>query len=113
MRRTPLHYAAWAENSDILETLLDYVTESDIEDRTGATPMMFVVGSGQDCLKKMSLLIGKHADVNRKDKSGHSLLHAAVQSRRRGKTIAFRLKRRGRFSCHRCARTVAQQRCER
>lgn len=84
MRRTPLHYAAWAENTDILDVLLGYVNESDIEDKTGATPMMFVVGSGQDCLKKMTLLINKHADVNRKDKSGWTLVHAAVQSKKRG-----------------------------
>lgn len=84
MRRTPLHFAAWAENTDILDTLLDYVTEPDIEDKTGATPMMFVVGSGSDCLKKMTSFINKHADVNRKDKSGWTLLHAAVQSKKRG-----------------------------
>ncbi|CAF0721417.1 unnamed protein product [Adineta ricciae] len=83
MRRTPLHYAAWAENTDILDVLLGYINEPDVEDKTGATPMMFVVGSGQDCLKKMTLLINKHADVNRKDKSGWTLLHAAVQSRKR------------------------------
>lgn len=87
MKRTPLHFAAWAENTDILEVLLDYVNESDIEDKTGATPMMFVVGSGNNCLKKMTMLINKHADVNRKDKSGWTLLHAAVQSKKRGKSI--------------------------
>ena len=84
MRRTPLHYAAWAENTGILDVLLGYVNEPDIEDKTGATPMMFVVGSGSDCLKKMTLLINKHANVNRKDKSGWTLLHAAVQSKKRG-----------------------------
>lgn len=89
MRRTPLHCAAWAENTEILEILLSYVNEVDIEDKTGATPMMFVVGSGHDCLKKIQLFISKHADVNRKDKSGWTLLHAAVQSRKRGKYISF------------------------
>ncbi|CAF3111041.1 unnamed protein product [Rotaria sp. Silwood2] len=83
MRRTPIHFAAWAENTEILEVLLDYVNEPDIEDKTGATPMMFVVGSGNDCLKKMTMLINKHANVNKKDKSGWTLLHAAVQSKRR------------------------------
>jgi ankyrin repeat protein len=87
MRRTPVHFAAWAENTEILEVLLNYVNEPDIEDKTGATPMMFVVGSGTDCLKKMILLINKHADVNRKDKTGWTLLHAAVQSRKRGLVI--------------------------
>ena len=84
MKRTPLHFAAWAENSEILEVLLDYINEPDIEDRTGATPLMFVVGSGNDCLKKITMLINKRADVNRKDKSNWTLLHAAVQSKRRG-----------------------------
>ena len=84
MRRTPLHFAAWAENADILDLLLGYVNEPDIEDKTGATPMMFVIGSGNNCLKKMTMLVNKHADVNRKDKSGWTLLHAAVQSRKRG-----------------------------
>lgn len=85
MKRTPLHFAAWAENSDILGILLDYVTEPDIEDKTGATPMMFVVGSGNNCLKKMIMLINKNSNVNRKDKSGWTLLHAAVQTKKRGK----------------------------
>jgi ankyrin repeat protein len=89
MRRTPLHFAAWAENSDILDVLLSYVNESDVEDKTGATPMMFVVGSGTDCLRKMTMLINKHADVNRKDKSGWTLLHAAVKQRERGKFDLF------------------------
>lgn len=87
MKRTPLHFAAWAENTEILDVLLDYVHEPDIEDKTGATPMMFVVGSGNDCLKKMRLLINKRANVNRKDKSGWTLLHAAVQSKRRGSLV--------------------------
>jgi ankyrin repeat protein len=89
MRRTPLHFAAWAENADLLEILLDYVTEPDVEDKTGATPMMFVVGSGQNCLKKMQLFISKHANVNRRDKSGWTLLHAAVQSKKRGRFIFY------------------------
>ena len=88
MKRTPLHFAAWAENCDILEVLLDYVNEPDIEDKTGATPMMFVVGSGNNCLKKMIMLINKQANVNRKDKSGWTLLHAAVQSKKRGKRVS-------------------------
>ncbi|CAF1173505.1 unnamed protein product [Rotaria sordida] len=83
MKRTPLHFAAWAENTDILEILLDYINEPDIEDKTGATPMMFVVGSGNNCLKKMTMLINKHVNVNKKDKSGWTLLHAAVQTKRR------------------------------
>ena len=87
MRRSPLHFAAWAENTEILGVLLEYMNEPDIEDKTGATPMMFVVGSGNNCLKKMAMLINKHADVNRKDQSGWTLLHAAVQSRRRGEFI--------------------------
>lgn len=87
MRRTPLHFAAWAENTEILEVLLGYVDEPDIEDKTGATPMMFVVGSGHDCLKKMTLFINKRADVNRKDKSGWTLPHAAVQSKKRGEFL--------------------------
>jgi ankyrin repeat protein len=87
MRRTPLHFAAWAENSEILDAVLDYINEPDIEDKTGATPMMFVVGSGHNCLKKMMMLINKHADVNRKDKSGWTLPHAAVQSKKRGEYL--------------------------
>lgn len=98
MRRTPLHFAAWAENSEILEVLLDYVNEPDIEDKTGATPMMFVVGSGHDCVKKINLFIGKNADVNRKDKSGWTLLHAAVQSKKRGEML-FILYSIDHFSC--------------
>ncbi|CAF5073313.1 unnamed protein product, partial [Rotaria socialis] len=45
--------------------------------------MMFVVGCGIDCLEKMNLLIKKHADVNRRDNSGWTLLHDAVKSKRR------------------------------
>lgn len=83
MKRTPLHFAAWAENPEIIGLILDYVNDPDIEDKTGATPMMFVVGSGNNCLKKMTLLISKHANVNRKDKSDWTLLHAAVQTKKR------------------------------
>ncbi|CAM4962070.1 unnamed protein product [Rotaria socialis] len=82
-RRTPLHFAAWAESSEMLETLMDYISEPDVEDKNGATPMMFVVGCGIDCLEKMNLLIKKHADVNRRDNSGWTLLHDAVKSKRR------------------------------
>ena len=89
MRRTPLHFAAWAENCEILESLLDYVDDVDVEDKTGATPMMFVIGSGQNCLRKLQLLMIKHPDVNRKDKSGWTLLHAAVRSKNKGFRSCF------------------------
>ncbi len=90
MRRTPLHLAAWAENADILGCLLDYVNESDVEDKTGATPSMFVLGVGGQCLKKMTMLINKHANVNRKDKSGWTLLHAAVNSKKLGNMFSLK-----------------------
>ena len=93
MKRTPLHFAAWAENPEIIGVILEYINDPDIEDKTGATPMMFVVGSGNNCLKKMTLLINKHADVNRKDKSDWSLLHAAVQMRKRGLNLKTKKKK--------------------
>lgn len=110
MRRTPLHYAAWAENTDILDVLLGYVSEPDVEDKTGATPMMFVVGSGNDCLKKMNLLLNKRADINRKDKSGWTLLHAAVQSKKRGSNIDHYFVPDRRVSLSRHSRVAGQQR---
>ncbi|CAF1340811.1 unnamed protein product [Didymodactylos carnosus] len=72
-----------SENPEILSNLLNYCDQPDIEDKTGATPMMFALGVSGACLEKIKLLIEKHASINRKDKTGWSLLHAAVSSKRR------------------------------
>lgn len=84
MRRTPLHLAAWADKTEFLESFLEFSENVDIEDKSGATPIMFVIGSRNNAIQKLELFIKKKANVNRKDKSGWTLLHGAVQSKNRG-----------------------------
>jgi 7,8-dihydropterin-6-yl-methyl-4-(beta-D-ribofuranosyl)aminobenzene 5'-phosphate synthase len=73
---TLLHYAAYGEQTAVMDFLLEKGAKIDAKDKQGNTPLIWSVANG----KKDSLvyLLDKGADMNLKDSRGNSVLHIAV-----------------------------------
>ncbi len=63
--------------TDILEFLLSYGADPNIESVEGATPIMNAVQSNQ--MEHLKMLIENKADINKQDKRGFTALHRAAE----------------------------------
>ncbi|CAF0736281.1 unnamed protein product [Didymodactylos carnosus] len=61
---TLLHYAAWQGNPDLLAPLLEYVTDLEIRDGIGWTPLMSAINSGSRENVKLLLAHGAKIDCD-------------------------------------------------
>ena len=77
---TPLHYAASAGRSDIVQMLLDQSAYIDAESPNGTTPLMMAARYGN--LESLKLLVAEGADTNLKNQQGLTALDFAVQGQR-------------------------------
>jgi len=59
---TLLHYAAWQDNPDLLAPLLEYVTDLEIRDSFGWTPLMSAINRGSR--ENVKLLLGHGAKID-------------------------------------------------
>ncbi|CAF0721224.1 unnamed protein product [Didymodactylos carnosus] len=59
---TLLHYAAWQDNPDLLAPLLEYVTDLEIRDGFGWTPLMSAINRGSR--ENVKLLLGHGARID-------------------------------------------------
>jgi len=73
---SPLHYAAYYGNLDLLKFLVEKGAKVDILNREGKTPLMFATLMGQT--ESVDILIQNKADVYIKDKNKNTLLHFAA-----------------------------------
>jgi len=70
---TPLHFAVWSKDSPMVDFLLSKGARIDAEDAFGQTPLFFASNPSY-----ADTLIQKGADVHKRDKKGHTLLHHVV-----------------------------------
>ncbi len=76
--RTPLHWAAYACQMDLVDALVGFGAETDTPDNAGRTALMYACYSGSEESVKMLLDQGADADV--KDKEGKSAYNYAVSA---------------------------------
>ncbi|MCL2190597.1 MAG: ankyrin repeat domain-containing protein [Treponema sp.] len=72
----PLHFAASAGYTGLIEFLVERGANVNIQNPSGATPLHEAVRSGNTAA--ISLLLGSGADINTVDASGNTVLHLAV-----------------------------------
>ena len=77
---TPLHSAAFMEEDDAIEMLLELGANPNVRDVSGWTPLHMAVNVGSESIVQILLEAG--ADRNTKDNVGTTPLHAALRSRR-------------------------------
>lgn len=76
-KMTPLHFAAWDGQNEVIQVLLKYHALVDSEDENGLTPLH--AASWQGLTDTVLLLIKKGgADVSKKSKDGWTPLHYAA-----------------------------------
>ena len=83
---TPLHWAAWYGNTDVVELLLD--KGADIHSkwrRNGMTSLHYAAAYGQN--EAVELLIARGADVNARNKYGGTPLSATTTGRGKWKEV--------------------------
>ena len=73
---TPLHFAAYAADKDVVELLLANKAEVNAKDNEGKTPLHIAAGFGRKDVAE--LLLAKKAEINAKDKNGVTPLAFAV-----------------------------------
>lgn len=74
----PLHVAASKNNIDIIELLVRYSANLDIQDVWGNTPLLYAVDRGR--LEAVSTLLKHGAKVNKPDFRGNTPLHSACRT---------------------------------
>jgi uncharacterized protein len=91
--RTPLHYAALANDTDAVRTLLTGGTNPNVADRLGFTPLHFAAQEG--ALAAAGILLAAGAQVDAANSYGNTpLAMAVINSRGRGELIQL-LRRHG------------------
>lgn len=91
--RTPLHYAAMANDVDVIRARLAAGADLNFGDKLGFTPLH--LAAQEDSLDAARVLIEHGADIDRKNSFGNTPLFAAVfNSRGRGDLILL-LRERG------------------
>jgi ankyrin repeat protein len=63
--RTPLHYAAYTGNTEMIELLLDYHADVNAKDMSGVTPLHLAAAEGHP--EAVRLLLAAKADPNARD----------------------------------------------
>jgi len=97
--RTPLHYAALANDADAVSELLTEGADPSAPDRLGFTPLHFAAQEGASAAAEILLAAGAQVDAANSD--GNTPLSTAVfNSRGRGELIQL-LRRRGADPWHR------------
>ena len=91
--RTPLHYAALANDADAVSKLLTEGADPNVADRLGFTPLHFAAQEG--AIAAAQILLAAGAQVDATNSYGNTPLSTAVfNSRGRGELIRL-LRRRG------------------
>lgn len=88
---TPLNIAAYRENVQVAELLLDRGADFTIASSTGYTPLLSAVKSGNMAIARM--LLAKGADVEARTREGQSALDIAKQNKHQ--EMVFLLERAG------------------
>ena len=73
---TPLHFAAYAADKDVVELLLANKAEVNATGNDGDAPLHYAAGKGHNDV--VELLLANKAEVNAQDKLGFTPLHYAV-----------------------------------
>jgi len=73
---TLLHYAAWQDNPDLLAPLLEYISDLEVRDGIGWTPLMSAVNRGSR--ENVKLLLAHGAKINCDHCKGLSLIADAM-----------------------------------
>jgi uncharacterized protein len=96
--RTPLHYAALANDADALSKLLTAGADPNVADRVGFTPLHFAAQEG--AITSAQILLAAGAQVDAANSYGNTPLFSAVfNSRGRGELIHL-LRRHGANPLH-------------
>jgi ankyrin repeat protein len=86
--RTPLHYAAMANDVDVIRASLAAGADPNLGDKLGFTPLHLAAQEGS--LDAARVLIERGADIDRKNSFGNTPLFVAVfNSRGRGDLISL------------------------
>nr|CAH8855537.1 unnamed protein product [Trichobilharzia regenti] len=76
--RTPLHYACFKGNEDIVRELLEFNAKVNVVDNNFQTPLMKAIEGGFcQCIK---LLMDYRADLTVQDSEGNAAIHQAINS---------------------------------
>ena len=96
LRRTnglaPLHFAASAGHTGLIEFLIERGANVNIQNPSGATPLHEAARSGNT--EAISLLLRNGADINAVDANGNTVLHIAVPSANHSAVIRLLLDNR-------------------
>jgi ankyrin repeat protein len=72
----PIHLAACNESSEILELILKYIKNIDIEDQIGFTPLLLAAVYCRE--KNIEILIDKGSNINHREQDGDTALHFCI-----------------------------------
>ena len=78
-KKTALHYAAISNRVDVVQLLLEYKANIEVEDNLGNSPLQYVVEQPQH-FQMAKLLVNKGASLKHKNKAGQDPLDIAVES---------------------------------
>jgi ankyrin repeat protein len=78
LKRTPIHFAALLENSQVLERLIQVGADVNRKDEFGYTALHHAAGNQK--IENIKLLLIKHADINAKSNDGSTPLIGLVSS---------------------------------
>lgn len=91
--RTPLHYAALANDADAVSKLLAEGADPNVADRSGFTPLHFAAEQG--AIAAAEILLAAGAQVDATDSHGNTPLAAAVFNSRGRDELIQLLRRHG------------------
>lgn len=73
---TPLYWASYYGNSEVVQTLISKGAALNLQDDNGVTPLSQAVSSSN--IEVVKILLNNYADVNIADKEGNTPLHIAI-----------------------------------